>query len=126
MRILLFDPFHGASGDMIVGALLAAGADRKRVIAAMASVVATPAIEDVERDGIAAIRVTTHASASHRTLEEVHARVRGADAPPEAIAMAHRVFSRLHTAETEVHGKLAHFHEVGADDAIADVIGACT
>jgi len=126
MRILLFDPFHGASGDMIVGALLAAGADRKRVIAAMASVVAAPAIEDVERDGIAAIRVMTHASASHRTLEEVHARVRGADAPPEAIALAHRVFSRLHAAETEVHGKLAHFHEVGADDAIADVIGACT
>ena len=126
MRILLFDPFHGASGDMIVGALLAAGADRKRVIAAMASVVATPTIEEVERGGIAAIRVTTHASASHRSLEEVLDRTRGAEASPEAIAMACRVFSRIHAAESTVHGKLAHFHEVGADDAIADVIGACT
>jgi uncharacterized protein (TIGR00299 family) protein len=40
--------------------------------------------------------------------------------------MARRVFVRINAAEEEVHGAHAHFHEVGADDAIADVVGACT
>jgi hypothetical protein len=40
--------------------------------------------------------------------------------------MARRVCERIHAAEEEVHGAHAHFHEVGADDAIADIIGACT
>ena len=46
--------------------------------------------------------------------------------PGPALAMARRVFERIHAAEKEVHGASTHFHEVGADDAIADVIGACT
>ncbi len=48
------------------------------------------------------------------------------DVPAPALAMARRVFQRIHAAEEEVHGTHAHFHEVGADDAIADIIGACT
>ena len=40
--------------------------------------------------------------------------------------MAKRVFKRINDAEERVHGSHTHFHEVGADDAIADVIGACT
>jgi uncharacterized protein (TIGR00299 family) protein len=40
--------------------------------------------------------------------------------------MARRVYGRIAAAEEEVHGAHAHFHEVGADDAIADVVGACT
>jgi len=40
--------------------------------------------------------------------------------------MARRVFERINAAEEEVHGANVHFHEVGADDAIADVVGACT
>ena len=49
-----------------------------------------------------------------------------ADIPPEALAMAKRVFTRINDAEERVHGSHVHFHEVGADDAIADIIGACT
>lgn len=126
MRYLLFEPFHGAAGDMVTGALLSLGADRGTVADAMGSVVSDPSFSIVERAGIHATRVETHATKSSRTLEEVIARVRGARAPGPAIEMAIRVFQRISDAEESVHGSHTHFHEVGADDAIADVIGACT
>ncbi len=126
MRYLLFEPFHGAAGDMVTGALLSLGADRETVAVAMRSVVADPSFSIVDRAGIQAVRVETHATKCSRTLEEVLARVRSARAPEPAIEMAVRVFRRIAEAEQSVHGTRAHFHEVGADDAIADVIGACT
>ena len=128
MRVLVFDPFHGAAGDMITAALLACGADRERVVAAMGAVVAEPTVETVDRAGIQAIKVHTHATPEHRTLADVEKRLDAAapQVPADALAMAHRVFVRLNTAEEKVHGAHVHFHEVGADDAIADVIGACT
>jgi hypothetical protein len=126
MRVLLFDPFHGASGDMITAALLHLGADREPVLRAMASVVKEPLVEEAERGGIRALRVMTRAEAHARTLDQVMERIRAADAPAAAVAMAERVIGRLHSAEEAVHGEVVHFHEVGADDAIADIIGACT
>ncbi|MCK9590666.1 MAG: nickel pincer cofactor biosynthesis protein LarC [Methanoregula sp.] len=128
MRVLVFDPFHGAAGDMIIGALLDCGADKKCVVRAMQSVIAEPSINEVMRAGFRAVKVDTHATPTHRTLSEVMRRLDGAaaDVPPEALAMAKRVFMRINDAEEQVHGAKAHFHEVGADDAIADVIGACT
>ncbi len=126
MRFLILDPFNGAAGDMITATLLDCGADRELVARAMRSVVGDPAISTVMRCGIRATRVETRAGHSHRTLEEVLSRCAGADAPPNALAMARRVFMRIAAAEERVHGGKTHFHEVGADDAIADVIGACT
>lgn len=128
MRILIFDPFHGAAGDMITAALLDCGADRSLVLTAMQAVVAEPGISTVTRAGIRALKVDTHASPAHRTFPEVLARLDGAAAhvPAPALAMARRVFERIHSAEEEVHGAHLHFHEVGADDAIADILGACT
>lgn len=128
MRILIFDPFHGAAGDMITGALLDCGADREAVIRAMAAIVAEPSVSSVTRAGIRATRVETNARPDHRTLAEVMERLDLAapHMPAPALAMARRVFERINAAESEVHGTHVHFHEVGADDAIADVIGACT
>jgi len=128
MRVLVFDPFHGAAGDMVTGALLHCGADRELVARAMRAVVAEPGITTVIRAGIQAIKVETRAPATHRSYDDVMKKVDAAarDVPPAALAMAGRVFSRIRDAETEVHGDHAHFHEVGADDSIADVIGACT
>jgi len=128
MRILLFDPFSGAAGDMIIGALLDCGADREAVSRAMTSVVGEPAISVTERCHIQAVRIETHAGPNPRHLDEVLAIVRKADAPAEALKMTERVFRRIHRAEAAIHGEGAHlhFHEVGADDAIADVVGACT
>jgi pyridinium-3,5-bisthiocarboxylic acid mononucleotide nickel chelatase len=125
MRILAIDPFHGAAGDMFLGALLGLGADRDAVIRVMATVVATPTIEVVSRAGIQAIKVHTHAGPASRTLEEVIARVRSSGAPAMVIAKAEAVFKRIADAEYSIHGKMDHFHEVGADDAIADVLGSC-
>jgi uncharacterized protein (TIGR00299 family) protein len=126
MNILLFDPFNGAAGDMIIGTLLDLGADEGLVRAAMRSVVGEPTIERVDRSGIRAVRVRAHAPVHHRTLEEVLDRVAESDAPAPARETARRVFLRIHRAEESIHGEGAHFHEVGADDAIADVVGACT
>ena len=126
MRILVLDPFHGAAGDMVIGALLQLGADRELVARAMSSLVAEPVFSEVTRAGIRAVKVETCAGDHARTFDEVLARVRKGDAPPEAIARAVRVFERIAAAEREVHGGQTHFHEVGADDAIADVVGACT
>jgi len=126
MRILILDPFHGAAGDMIIGALLDCGADRDLVVRAMESVTGAPKISTVTRCGVRAISVKTRATKTHRTLLEVLARCEQADAPPEALAMAQRIFGRIGEAEEKVHGAHMHFHEVGADDAVADVVGACT
>jgi pyridinium-3,5-bisthiocarboxylic acid mononucleotide nickel chelatase len=128
MRVLIFDPFHGAAGDMVTGALLDCGADRDAVLRAMAALVAEPAITTVKRAGIRAVKVDTRAKPARRTLAGVMKRLDRAapDVPAPALAMARRVFERIHAAETEVHGAHTHFHEVGADDAIADIVGACT
>jgi uncharacterized protein (TIGR00299 family) protein len=128
MHVLIFDPFHGAAGDMITAALLDCGADRQLVMQAMQAVVAEPGVTEVTRAGIRAIKVDTHSPSAHRTFSEVMTRIDAAasDVPGEALAMAKRVFRRINDAEVKVHGKHVHFHEVGADDAIADVIGACT
>jgi len=128
MRILILDPFHGAAGDMITGALLDCGADREAVVRAMAAVGTEPAVTTVTRAGIRALKADTKAAPVHRTPEEVMERLDLAAPcmPAPAFAMARRVYSRIRAAEEEVHGTRVHFHEVGADDAIADVIGACT
>lgn len=126
MRLLVFDPIRGAAGDMITGALLHVGADRDATVSAMASVVGEPQISLVERAGIRSIQVKTRANAERRTFPEVIRRVKNARASDPAIAMAVRVFERIERAEKEVHGHTDHFHEVGADDAVAEVVGACT
>ena len=126
MRHLIFDPFHGAAGDMITAALLDLGADRERVEDVMASVVGKPDIRVVGRQGIRAVSVDTRAEARERSLDQVLEKVRGAEASPEILDMATRVFHRIAAAEEKIHGETTHFHEVGADDAIADILGACT
>jgi hypothetical protein len=64
----------------------------------------------------------------HRSLEEVLAIVGSMDLPEEVTASARAVFERLDAAEAAVHGTdpgAVRFHEVGEDDAIADVVGVC-
>lgn len=126
MHLLIFDPRFGAAGDMILSSLLSLGADRDAVFSAVSDV-SVPTLIETTRSGVPALSLQTHTGPAHRTLEEVAAVIEGSAAPAEAKALALRVFLRIQKAEETVHqSHHVHFHEVGADDAVADVLGSCT
>ena len=126
MQYLVFDPRFGAAGDMILSALLALGADRSAVSRAV-SAVSNLTIEETERLGIPALSLKTNTGKTHRTLEDIIQIIDASEASDTAKTLAKRVFARIQKAEETVHqSHHVHFHEVGADDAIADVLGSCT
>jgi uncharacterized protein (TIGR00299 family) protein len=121
----------GASGDMLLGALVDAGVP---LDVPAAAVVALPVerirlvAEPVTRHGLGATRVHVHApgSAEHRTWADVRGLLLDADLPTPVREGALAVFERLAVAEGRVHRvepEAVHFHEVGALDALADVVG---
>ncbi|MBV0901726.1 nickel pincer cofactor biosynthesis protein LarC [Haloarcula salina] len=185
MRTLAFDGRTGAAGDMLLGALLAAGADRDALSPVEDALDVAYAVSEVDRCGVAATRVEVlltddggddeqsdrgrehgdsdeghdhahshdgdgghdhqhdhdgghdHGDHDHapaeghgpsRTYGEVVDLVEEMPLPEEVRDDALAIFEILGTAEASVHGtdlEGTHFHEVGADDAIADVVGAC-
>lgn len=122
------DASAGASGDMLLGALVGAGVPLDVLQDAIDAVSPEPVglrVERVTRHGFAATRVHVEVadSAHHRTWRDVRALLVGR-APDAAV----EAFERLAVAEGTVHGHDpldVHFHEVGALDAIADVVGVC-
>ena len=126
MQYLVFDPRFGAAGDMIMSALIALGADRNEIFRAINSV-SVPTVEETVRNGIPALSIKTNTGKTHRTLTDIIEIIDASDASEAAKALAKRVFDRIQKAEETVHqSHHVHFHEVGADDAIADVLGSCT
>jgi uncharacterized protein (TIGR00299 family) protein len=126
------DAFSGISGDMLVGALADAGADQNAIIDAIASLDtgATVSFEKVKRAGIGATKYHVHApkAHAHRHLSHIIKMIDEADLAEAARSNAIAVFRRLGEAEAEVHQvpiEKVHFHEVGAADSIADIVGAC-
>jgi uncharacterized protein (TIGR00299 family) protein len=121
----------GASGDMLLGALVDAGVPLDVPAAAVAALPVEPirlGTESVTRHGLGATRVHVHAppSSEHRTWAEVRSLLSGADLAPAVKDGALAVFERLAVAEGRVHRMSpedVHFHEVGALDALADVVG---
>jgi uncharacterized protein (TIGR00299 family) protein len=132
MKLCYFDAFSGISGDMTVGALLDAGAPAEALIEGLKSL-GTGAIFEVEktrRQGIAATKFRVHGGEqkAHRHLPQILKMIDGASLPPRARDRARAVFGKLAEAEARVHGvpmEKVHFHEVGAVDSIADIVGAC-
>jgi uncharacterized protein (TIGR00299 family) protein len=132
MKLCYFDAFSGISGDMTVGALLDAGAPAEALIEGLKSL-GTGAIFEVEktrRQGIAATKFRVHGGEqkAHRHLPQIPKMIDGASLPPRARDRARAVFGKLAEAEARVHGvpmEKVHFHEVGAVDSIADIVGAC-
>lgn len=127
------DASTGASGDMLLGALVDAGA-AEAVIEDAVQRVAPEQIGlssgHVSRGGFAACRVDVEVadSTTHRGLDGILDLIGGAGLDTEVAGHATAVFTRLAEAEAQVHGTSAdrvHFHEVGALDAIADIVGVC-
>jgi uncharacterized protein (TIGR00299 family) protein len=129
-----FHCFSGIAGDMALGALLDAGADVNEVRDVIARLPVSGwdlRAEAVQRAGLRATRAVVHAPEDpdhDRTFAELRELVAGAELPGRVRARALAVFTRLAEAEGQLHGVPAdavHFHEVGALDAIVDVVGTC-
>ncbi|MBU0714293.1 MAG: nickel pincer cofactor biosynthesis protein LarC [Verrucomicrobia bacterium] len=148
MKHLHFDSIGGASGDMILAALLDLGVSREDLQHQLTGLPIGPfeiEVNSISDRGLHGTRVNvhvpshehTHGSADHsqpqvhpphRGLIEIRALIDGSQLSASVKAASLRVFRRLAEAEAHVHGTTpdqVHFHEVGAVDAIIDIVGAC-
>jgi pyridinium-3,5-bisthiocarboxylic acid mononucleotide nickel chelatase len=126
------DPSAGVAGDMLLGALLDAGADLPAVQQAVDAVVAdsvTITAVQVTRAGLRATKAEVELVADdppHRSWATIRSMIDDADLAEPVRKPAQAVFARLADAEGRVHGipaESVEFHEVGALDSIADVVG---
>ena len=132
MTILYFDCFSGASGDMILGALIDAGApadEIERTISKLPIERVGFRNERTLRGGIDAtdIEIDIPDDASNRSYGDIVKMIRETDLPERVRGRALDTFEILAVAESKIHGVIkdqVHFHEVGALDTIADVVGA--
>jgi uncharacterized protein (TIGR00299 family) protein len=131
VRVLHFDIIGGISGDMTVAALTSLGAPLQplhEAFRAMGLSQLQVAVEPVEVNGIGALRLKVEFPREqvHRTLSDILKLLSAAKLPPAAHARAEAIFRRLAEAEGKVHGvppERVQFHEVGALDSIADIVG---
>ena len=130
--IAYLDCFSGVSGDMILGALVDAGlaiADLREDLSRLPLSGYELTAERVSRGGIVGTQVAVKTEGAHerRGLFDIIEIIAKADLPAEVTGPARRAFERLAKAEARVHGhsvEEVHFHEVGAIDAIMDIVGA--
>ena len=132
-RTAIFDPFSGASGDMILGALVDAGTP----IAVIQEAVARLALQGVRISAATAssgavrgthVRVEQVGEQPPRDWRAIRELLESSALDPEVRQASLSVFSFLASAEAAAHDVPAddvHFHEVGAADAIVDVVGSC-
>jgi len=135
MRIAYFDCFSGASGDMILGACLDAGLaldDLRQDLAGLGVGGYTLAVESIRKQGFAAsqfdVQLDPTADKPHRHLKHIQEMIESSSLSPTVQQRATAIFTRLAEAEAAAHRttiEKVHFHEVGAIDAIVDIISAC-
>lgn len=140
MLIAYFDASAGVSGDMMLGALVDAGlglTGLQRVLAGLDLGGYRLRAEEVKRTGFRATKVhvdlqeeQVHGHEAHhhgRRLSEIYALIERSRLQPSVKRLARRVFERLGEAEAVAHGTRAediHLHEVGAVDALVDIVGS--
>jgi len=131
MRAAIFDPFSGIAGDMTLGALLQVGLDPDW-LRALPDVLGIPGIgvqiQEVIRGEIVCLKVDFEIPPQPhgRHIAEIRRIVERSGAPERVRLLADRAFTAIATAEGEIHGMSpddVHLHEVGAVDAILDVVG---
>lgn len=135
MRIAYFDCFSGTSGDMILGACLGAGLSLDKLRRELAGLNLPGFAVDarqVRKGAFAATQFEVQQSQEthhpHRHLHHVREILDKSSLSVGVREQAFRIFTRLAEAEAAVHGttvEQVHFHEVGAIDAIVDIVGAC-
>ncbi|MBA3432041.1 MAG: nickel pincer cofactor biosynthesis protein LarC, partial [Actinobacteria bacterium] len=131
MTVLYFDCFAGAAGDMILGALIDAGAPLERVLSCVNSLGiggikldVRPVIKGAVR--ATRVEVTVEGPGSPRTYSDIVSLLRRAELPPGVRRRALDTFELIGRAEARVHDvevEDVHFHEVGSEDAIVDIVG---
>jgi len=138
-RVLWFDSVGGASGDMILASLVDLGvrpADLNEALALLGDFHITLEAHRHSEQGLHGTRLAVHAHEAHehhghsphRRLSDIRALIEPSHLPACVKRQSLTVFERLARAEARVHGTTpddVHFHEVGALDAIADIVGAC-
>lgn len=132
MKTLYFDCFAGASGDMILGAMVAAGVDPDALREQLSLLRVdgfNVTFETVDRSGLSATyaRVEATDQSKHRHLSGIKKIIESSGVSEAAKNLAIQIFTRLAEAEARVHNEPVdhvHFHEVGALDAIVDIVGA--
>ena len=126
-----FDCFSGISGDMVLGAVVDAGAELRQIEGELRKLKVegwSISAEKVKRGAIFATHVKVEASERHhhRSLSTILGMIDQAGLSPRTGERAKRIFTRLGQAEARVHQmavEQVHFHEVGAVDSIIDIVG---
>ena len=132
MPIAIFDPFSGIAGDMVLGSLIDVGLPAEWLMGlpqrlGLEGIVVR--VREVQRGEIACRKVDFDIPPQPhgRHIRDIRALVEASSAPPDVRERADGVFTAIATAEGEIHGVSAdeiHLHEVGAVDAILDVVGS--
>ncbi len=131
MKVAYLDCASGISGDMTLGALVDAGVPLAELQAGIDSL-GLPSCrfeaEEVHRRGFRAtkVHVRHEPEHAHRHLHHITDMIAGSQLNDRQKALATQIFTRLGEAEAHVHGttlRKVHFHEVGAVDSIADIVG---
>ena len=132
MKIAYFDCFRGISGDMTLGALVDAGCSVDLLRSELGKLGVpgwTISAEKVWKNGLAAtvVRVATEEQSKHRSLSAILQLVDKSRLAEPVKSKTAAIFRSLGEAEAAVHDvplEKIHFHEVGALDAIVDIVGA--
>ena len=132
MKIAFIDCLSGISGDMTLGALVDVGVPLEAMQTGIASLglpTCELVAEEVHRKGFRAtkIHVRHEPEHAHRHLHHITDMIDSSAIRESQKDLAKRIFTRLGEAEARVHGttiRKVHFHEVGAVDSIADIVGA--
>jgi hypothetical protein len=135
MKVLYFDCFNGAAGDMLAGALIDSGVSVERIqteLRALNISGYTVEAQSVRKQGFAAtkfhVRMDTADDQPHRHLHHIEAIIAASSLSERVRQRVMMVFERLADAEAAAHGTTrdkVHFHEVGAIDAIVDIVSVC-
>ena len=140
MKIIRFDSVGGASGDMILGALIGLGIDVEELNGELKNLLPDAFLIKSKlwqshgiNNGIQ-VEVEIHEHCHHhghhhgRNFSDIKTLIKDSDLVSEVKEMSLEVFGALAKAEGKVHGKAVdevHFHEVGAVDSIVDIVGCC-